>query len=53
MARIVIPLREDVWLIPGIRVVVWPVDAAWAPGSTQRTRSHDDQTFAAACTRFL
>jgi hypothetical protein len=52
MARIVIPLGEDVWLIPGIRVV-WRVDAAWAPGSIQRTWSHDDQTFAAACTRFL
>jgi len=52
MVRIVIPLRENVWLIPGIRVVWW-VDAAWAPGSIQLTWSHDDQTFAAACTRLL
>jgi hypothetical protein len=52
MARIVIRLREDEWLIPVIRVV-WRVDATWAPGSIQRTWSHDDQTFAAACTRFL
>jgi hypothetical protein len=50
MARIVIPLRENLSLIPGIQVVWW-VDVGWAPGSVQLTRSLDDQAFAAAGTR--
>jgi len=51
MARIVIRLREDVPLIPGIQVVWW-LGAARAPGSVERTGGLDDQAFAAACTRF-